>query len=104
MVAVQVIAITPKGEQVLKSDKVSKKFGIGKVKKFLMRKTADAYTVTEFFENPYRIIVTIKPQYNAFVNINDILEKTRKSVYYILEEHGGSMYDIDIKLLEDYDG
>ena len=100
MVAIEVMAITPKGEEVLKSDKVNKMFDIGSAKRFLMRKTSDIYTTTSISKNPYTILVEVKPEYSGFINMHDTLLKTQTAIRKILEAHGGRISDVSICIKE----
>ena len=101
MKTIQVVALTVKGEAVLKSKEIKKEFNLGSVREKFLRKTADAYTTTEYFEDPFRIVVSIKPQYYAFINDKEILDKVTIAVEKILLKHGSSFRDVAIEVLDD---
>lgn len=99
MKRVQVIPISDRGERILRSN--TEKFGISKFQSKVIRKVGDRFTTTEIIDKPFSIIITIKPEYEKYVNDKIILEKTELSVEKIMKEHNGSLKDVSIEVKED---
>lgn len=98
MKRVQVIPVTRKGEDILRSN--TDKFGIGKVQSRMIKKIGDKYTITELIDNPFSIIVTVRPEFEQYVSDKVLLEKTIIAVEKIMIEHNGSLSDVNIEVKE----
>ena len=100
MKAVQVTAINTRGETILRENK--DKFGIGRsVAAYAVRRMANAYTDTTYSDNPFTILVTIKPKFEFVIKDNDLMDKVKRSTHRILSKYGGSINDVEILLLSD---
>jgi len=91
-----VIPLTEKGEQILKSN--TDKFGLGKYKTVMLRKAGDLYTVTEILDHPFRIITSIKPEFEKYLNDKVLFDKVNIAVQKIMLDHGGSLKDVSVEV------
>lgn len=96
MLRVKVSPINDRGQQILKSN--TDKFGLSKVQGKILRRVGDKYTITEFNENPFYIMITVKPEFEKYVSKDIIYSKTLISVEKILNENNGSIRDVDIEV------
>lgn len=99
MSKVQVIPINERGTRILKAN--TDKFGISKFQTRMIKKVGDRFTITEIIDEPFSIIITIKPEYAKYVNDRIILDKTTLAVEKIMMEHDGSLKDVTIEVKDE---
>ena len=99
MIQVQVIPINERGKTILKNN--TEKFGVSKFQSKIIRKVGDRFTTTEIIPEPFSIIITVKAEYEKYVNKNIIYDKTVIAVEKIMMEHDGSLKDINIEVKDD---
>ena len=91
--------ITIRAEEILRSN--TDKFGLSKTKAKFFNKISDKYTVTEFNYNPFSIVVSVKVEFEKYINNTIMLEKVTLAVEKIMQEHNGSIRDIIIEVQDD---
>jgi hypothetical protein len=93
---IQVIPLTEKAETILRSN--TDKFGIKKYQQSLLKKVGDNYTTTELLQNPFSIVVTIKPEYVVYINKDTVYNKVLMAVHKILTEHNCTITEVSVEL------
>lgn len=99
MKRVQIIPITSKGEEILRSN--TDKFGMKKYQAKLLKKVGDRYTTTEIIDKPFSIVISIKPEYEVYISSDVILDKTLIAVGNIMRDHNGSLKDVSVEVKND---
>jgi hypothetical protein len=99
MIQVQVIPINDRGKNILKNN--TDKFGISKFQSRMIKKVGDRFTTTEIIPEPFSIIITVKAEYEKYVNKNIIYDKTVIAVEKIMMEHDGSLHDVSIEVKDE---
>lgn len=99
MIKVQVIPVTEKGKIILKEN--TDKFGINKFQSRVVKKVGDRFTITEIIPEPFSIVITVKAEYEKYVNKDIIYDKTMIAVEKIMIEHQGSLKDVSIEVKDD---
>lgn len=96
---VQVTPLTEKGKMILQQN--TNKFGINHWSANVVKRVGDRYTTTEIIPNPFTITIVVKSEFNKYINKDVIYDKTRLAVEKILQEHNGSIHDVNIEVYDD---
>lgn len=99
---IQLITLTSNGEKALRqyiteTQKTSYK-GVSKAKMWMTRKFVNQFTVEEYFEEPLRLVISIK---QAYAHLVLDYGKIRRNLNKIMEKYGALESDYNIEIISE---